>query len=176
MGGSGVAKAIARAVVASLSEEDLLIGNRGTSQWLVFFLKTLKDVLQESLQKAHNFMLVTVIPKCLKLTTRDTTGQERFRNLISFYYRSAQGINLVYDLTRRESFTNLTNVWDVDRAVTREEGVALANDFGCLFLECGERTRENVEKCFEELALKIMDVPSLLDEGSNAFKMNNILK
>lgn len=28
-------------------------------------------------------------------------------------------------------------------------------EHGCLFLECSARTRENVEQCFEELALKV---------------------
>lgn len=48
------------------------------------------------------------------------------------------------------------------RAVSREEGVALANEHGCLFLECSARTRENVEQCFEEIALKVND--RLFDE------------
>jgi GTPase SAR1 family protein len=39
--------------------------------------------------------------------------------------------------------------------VTREEGLALAQEYGCLFLESSAKTRENVEKCFEELALKV---------------------
>ena len=39
--------------------------------------------------------------------------------------------------------------------VTREEGLAFAQEYGCLFLESSAKTRENVEKCFEELALKV---------------------
>ena len=40
--------------------------------------------------------------------------------------------------------------------VTREEGNAFANEYGCLFLECSAKTRANVERCFEELALKVL--------------------
>ena len=43
---------------------------------------------------------------------------------------------------------------DSERVVSREEGIALAKELGCLFLECSAKTRENVEQCFEELALK----------------------
>jgi GTPase SAR1 family protein len=42
------------------------------------------------------------------------------------------------------------------RDVTKDEGMALAKQHGCLFLECSAKTRENVEQCFEELALKVL--------------------
>lgn len=42
-----------------------------------------------------------------------------------------------------------------ERVVSREEGISLAKEFGCIYLECSARTRENVERCFEELALKV---------------------
>ncbi|PKU83403.1 Ras-related protein RABC2a [Dendrobium catenatum] len=137
--------------------------------------------------------------KKLKLTIWDTAGQERFRTITSSYYRNAQGIFLVYDVTRRETFTNLSEIWakeielystnqdcikmlvgnkvdkESDRVVTKEEGIAFAQEYGCLFLECSAKTRANVEKCFEELAQKILEVPSLLEEGS-AIGKKNILK
>ncbi|AQK65210.1 Ras-related protein RABC2a [Zea mays] len=127
-------------------------------------------------------------------------GQERFRTITSSYYRGAQGIILVYDVTKRESFSNLADVWtkeieanstnkdcikmlvgnkvdkDDERMVTKEEGLAFAEEYGCLFLESSAKTRENVEKCFEELALKILEVPSLLEEGSSSVVKRNILK
>jgi Ras-related protein Rab-18 len=104
----------------------------------------------------------------------------------------------VYDVTKRESFTNLADVWakeielhstnkecikmlvgnkvdkNEERMVTREEGLAFAQESGCLFLESSAKTRENVEKCFEELALKILEVPSLLEEGSSVVKRNSL--
>uniref|UniRef100_A0AAQ5X6R6 RAB18A, member RAS oncogene family n=1 Tax=Amphiprion ocellaris TaxID=80972 RepID=A0AAQ5X6R6_AMPOC len=44
-----------------------------------------------------------------KLAIWDTAGQERFRTLTPSYYRGAQGVILVYDVTRRETFTKLDN-------------------------------------------------------------------
>ena len=41
---------------------------------------------------------------------QDTAGQERFRTLTPSYYRGAQGVILVYDVTNRASFTKL-DMW-----------------------------------------------------------------
>lgn len=42
-----------------------------------------------------------------------------------------------------------------ERAVTREEGLALAREHKCLFLECSAKNKENVQKCFKDLTLKV---------------------
>ncbi|XP_058077328.1 ras-related protein RABC2a-like isoform X1 [Magnolia sinica] len=179
----------------------LLIGDSGVgkSSLLVTFISNALDDLSPTIGVDFKIKHLTVGGKRLKLTIWDTAGQERFRTLTSSYYRSAQGIILVYDVTRRETFTNLSDVWakevelystnqdcikmlvgnkvdrESERVVTREEGIALAQEYGCSFFECSAKTRENVEKCFEELALKILGVPSLLEEGSTVVK-RNILK
>ncbi|GAA5845007.1 hypothetical protein JCM3766R1_004846 [Sporobolomyces carnicolor] len=44
-----------------------------------------------------------------KLSIWDTAGQERFRTLTSSYYRGAQGVILVYDLTQRDTFDSLAS-------------------------------------------------------------------
>lgn len=43
----------------------------------------------------------------LLLFPRDTAGQERFNSITSAYYRSAKGIILVYDITKKETFDDL---------------------------------------------------------------------
>lgn len=42
-----------------------------------------------------------------------------------------------------------------ERAVSKEEGMALAQQHRCLFLECSAKTRENVQQCFNDLSLKV---------------------
>ncbi|GAA5875716.1 hypothetical protein JCM16303_003963 [Sporobolomyces ruberrimus] len=44
-----------------------------------------------------------------KLSIWDTAGQERFRTLTSSYYRGAQGVILVYDITARDTFDSLSS-------------------------------------------------------------------
>ncbi|KAF5473669.1 ras-related protein RABC2a-like isoform X1 [Juglans microcarpa x Juglans regia] len=184
-----------------LSFKILLIGDSGVgkSSLLVSFISNSVEDLSPTIGVDFKIKLLTAGGKKLKLTIWDTAGQERFRTLTNSYYRGAQGIILVYDVTRRDTFTNLSDVWakevelystnqgcikmlvgnkvdiDSERVVSREEGIALSKELGCLFLECSAKTRENVEQCFEELALKIMEVPSLLEEGSTVVK-RNILK
>jgi len=43
----------------------------------------------------------------IKLQLWDTAGQERFRTITSSYYRNANGIILVFDLTDRDTFADL---------------------------------------------------------------------
>jgi hypothetical protein len=40
--------------------------------------------------------------------------------------------------------------------VSKEEGMALAQEHRCLFLECSAKTRENVQQCFKDLSLKVL--------------------
>ncbi|MFQ6645215.1 hypothetical protein Gotur_020192 [Gossypium turneri] len=59
-----------------------------------------------------------------------------------------------------------------ERVVTKKEGINFAREYGCLFIECSAKTRVNVQQCFDELVLKILDTPSLLAEGSKGGKKN----
>lgn len=45
--------------------------------------------------------------KLVKLQIWDTAGQERFRTITQSYYRSANGVIIAYDVTKRSSFENI---------------------------------------------------------------------
>ncbi|XP_041022299.1 ras-related protein RABC2a-like isoform X2 [Juglans microcarpa x Juglans regia] len=175
----------------------LLIGDScvGKSSLLLSFISNLVHDLSPTIGVDFKVKLLTIGGKRLKLTIWDT-GQERFGTLTSSYYRGSHGIILVYDVTRRETFTNVLDIWakevqlystnhecvkillgnkvdrDTERAVTREEGLALAQEHKWFFLECSAKTRENVQQCFKDLTLKlqILEVPSLLENGSAVVK------
>ncbi|KAK6933460.1 Small GTPase [Dillenia turbinata] len=180
-----------------LSFKILLVGDSGvgkSSLLLSFISNSRLHDLSPTIGVDFKIKLLYVGGKRLKLTIWDTAGQERFGALISSYYRGAHGIVLVYDVTRRETFTNLSEIWakevelystnrdcikvlvgnkvdkDSQRAVSREEGIALAREHKCSFLECSAKTRENVHQCFKELILKILEVPSLVEKGSAVVK------
>ncbi|XP_065855187.1 ras-related protein RABC2a-like [Euphorbia lathyris] len=160
----------------------VLIGDSGVgkSSLLVSFVSGAVTDLPNTIGVDMKIKQLTVGKKKLKLTIWDTAGQERYRTLTSTYYRDAHGIILVYDVTQKQTFTNLANVWtkevelystnkdcikilvgnkvdrESERQVSTEEGMALAEQHGFLFLESSAKTRENVERCFEDLALKIL--------------------
>ncbi|XP_011309789.1 ras-related protein Rab-43 [Fopius arisanus] len=56
-----------------------------------------------------DFSMKTVLidGKRVKLQIWDTAGQERFRTITQSYYRSANGIILVYDITKRSTFLSV---------------------------------------------------------------------
>jgi len=177
----------------------LLIGNSGVgkSSLLLRFTAGKFDDLAPTIGVDFKVKLLSLRGKRLKLTIWDTAGQERFRTLTSTYYRGAQGIILVYDVTRRVTFTDLSDVWlkEVDRfstnkdcikmlignkvdleessrVVTKKEGIAFARQHGCLFLEASAKTSINVQRCFDELMLKIMDTPPLTSDTAAQLRPN----
>ena len=54
---------------------------------------------------------------------RDTAGQERFHTITTSYYRGAMGIMLVYDITNKKTFDNISkwlrNIDEVNMLVTK---------------------------------------------------------
>ncbi|EFP08398.1 hypothetical protein GCK72_011740 [Caenorhabditis remanei] len=129
----------------------------------------------------------------VKLAIWDTAGQERFRTLTPSYYRGAQGVICVYDVTSRSSFEKL-NHWmtEVDtyctndniikmmvankidmpnRVVSREEGLKFAKRHRTLFIEASAKTREGVQCTFEELIEKIIQTPDLWDNDRPTFRL-----
>ncbi|XP_063699961.1 ras-related protein Rab-43 [Culicoides brevitarsis] len=61
---------------------------------------------------------IAVDGKRVKLQIWDTAGQERFRTITQSYYRSANGVIIVYDITKRQSYVNLQRWIDEVRRYT----------------------------------------------------------
>ena len=59
----------------------------------------------------------------VKLKIWDTAGQERFRNITNQYYKGADGIILVYDVTDRTSFEKIREWMNQIKQNTTEDEI-----------------------------------------------------
>jgi len=166
----------------------LMIGDAGvgkSSMLLRFTDDSFDDHIQSTIGVDFKVKHLDVASKRIKLTIWDTAGQERFRTLTSSYYRGAQGVVLVYDVTRRDSFENLEqwlkevksyspcngegvvkllvgNKVDLERKVGRDEAEDWARSQGMLFLEASAKAKTGIRQCFMEVVNKIVENPELL--------------
>ena len=117
--------------------------------------------------------------KRVKIQIWDTAGQERYMALNKSIFQKMQGIIIMYDLTKRNSFDNIDkwlniisqnvsdkikflvanklDLADDQRIVTEEEGEKLAKENGMEFYEGSGNSGENVDKIFIEMAERIYE-------------------
>ena len=141
-----------------------------------FVIKIFLNNQKYFLQKIKN---IEIQGKSVKLQIWDTAGEERFKNIISSYYRRASGILLLYNITDRESFESL-NSWLIDiekntkkdvckilvgtncdledeRKVTYQEGKEFATKNGMKFIEVSVENNININEAFDILLEDIMN-------------------
>ncbi len=84
----------------------------GKSALIVRFVDDrFKDDLLATIGVDFRFRTLTVDGRKVKLQIWDTAGQESFRTIISAYYKSADAIILVYDLTEPTTFRDINEFW-----------------------------------------------------------------
>jgi small GTP-binding protein len=108
----------------------------------------------------------------------DTAGQERFHSITRNYYKGAEGILLVYDVTAKSSFDNVVkwisdintysdgtiikiligNKIDLEnqRVISTQMGEALAKEHNILFFETSNKNNVNVTESIDGLAKQIL--------------------
>lgn len=113
----------------------------------------------------------------IRLQVWDTAGQERFRTLSKQLFRGAKGIVLVYDVTNRKSYEQLSywinsfesygvreegvliigNKIDLEesRQVTTREAKSLADDHSYNFMETSAKNGINILEAFSLLAREL---------------------
>jgi small GTP-binding protein len=148
------------------------------------------SLLQQYVDKTFNASFVATIGvdfkikqlslnsgKTAKLQLWDTAGQERFRTIVASYWRGADGVAFVFDVTDMASFESVKQ-WaeeverhasskvqkilvgnKVDlvekRVVTKEMGEQLAKSMGIKYIETSAKTMANVNESFQ-LAAEII--------------------
>ncbi|CAJ2670015.1 ras-related protein RABA5b-like [Trifolium pratense] len=136
--------------------------------------------------------MVEIDGKEIKAQIWDTAGQERFRAVTSAYYRGAFGALVVYDISRRDTFDSIKrwldelttqndstvarmlvgNKCDLEniRAVSVEEGKALAEEEGLFFMETSALDSTNVQTAFEIVIREIYNNISRKVLNSDSYK------
>jgi Ras-related protein Rab-1A len=159
----------------------VLIGDSGVGKsclLLRFADDNFTDSYISTIGVDFRFRTVTIDKKTVKLQIWDTAGQERFRTITSAYYRGADGIIMVYDVTSQESFDHVEE-WlsEVDRyanentskllignkadlidekQVQEEVAQRFADKLGIPFLETSAKAATNVEAAFLTMAKELI--------------------
>uniref|UniRef100_A0A336KYG1 Ras-related protein Rab-43 n=1 Tax=Culicoides sonorensis TaxID=179676 RepID=A0A336KYG1_CULSO len=140
---------------------------------------------------------INVDGKRVKLQIWDTAGQERFRTITQSYYRSANGVIIVYDITKRQSYVNLQrwidevrrytasnvilalvgNKCDLegDRQVDPAEVAAMCELIPEIMfsIETSAKDNTNIENVFQNLAkeLKMRNDKTPVDDTANGIRL-----
>jgi Ras-related protein Rab-2A len=158
----------------------IIIGDTGVGKsclLLQFTDNRFQPVHDITIGVEYGIRTITINNTPIKLRIWDTAGQEIFRSITRSYYRGAAGALLVYDITKRETFSHLAN-WLKDarehansnmiimlignksdlakkRAVSTEEGEKFAKENGLMFMEVSAKSGEKVEEAFVKSAASI---------------------
>ncbi|CAK4074826.1 unnamed protein product [Aphanomyces euteiches] len=165
----------------------VLIGDSGVGKSCLL-LRFADDAFTESyittIGVDFRFRTVKIDKKTVKLQIWDTAGQERFRTITSAYYRGADGIIMVYDVTSQESFDHV-NDWlnEVNRyasegtckllvgnksdmsskkVVSFDTAKAFADSLAIPFLETSAKNAQNVEEAFLTMASELITIREMV--------------
>ena len=132
--------------------------------------------------------------KTIRIKIWDTAGQERYQSLAKSFYRNAEGVILVYDVTNLKTYENLKfwlqsiknnmvadmgeipiiiigNKIDRDeREVNREEAEKFLKDQGYPYFETSAKTGENIDMTIKYLVKKVINIK----EGKKDDETENI--
>ena len=159
----------------------LLVGNSSVGKSSLF-LRFVDDIWNETFVPTigvdFKIKTIEVEKKNVKLQIWDTAGEERFRTIISSYYKGAHGILLVYDITLKESFESL-NDWlneikkntsknivkvlignkiDLNdkRVISFDEAKEFADNNSMKYIETSAKTSTNVDQAFGLIGVELM--------------------
>jgi len=160
----------------------LLIGDSGVGKTCVLFRfsdDTFNTTFISTIGIDFKIKTVELQGKKIKLQIWDTAGQERFHTITTSYYRGANGILLVYDITQPKTFDNISkwlrninehasedvermligNKCDMEdkRLISEERGRKVAEENGIKFFETSAKENINIEIAFNSLAEDILN-------------------
>ena len=164
-------------------EEDLktvkitLLGNAGVGKTSII-LRYTKDDFDEysNTTRGANYSPKTIVinDTKMRLDIWDTAGQEQYRSLGKHFYKDSYIVILVYDITSRQSFEDLKNMWyeDLNKYGEKYTVMAIVGN-KCDLFEEEEIPEEEARKFAEEKEAIFMLVSA--KGGDNINNLFNIL-
>ncbi|MCI4382820.1 hypothetical protein PGIGA_G00019060 [Pangasianodon gigas] len=174
----------------------VLLGDSGVGKTCLLCRLTDNEFLSPHISTIGvDFKMKTIEVNGIKVRIQiwDTAGQERYQTITKQYYRRAQGIFLVYDITSSLSFQHIMKwISDVDeyaphivqkilvgnkhdeehrRQVTTEQGNKLAKSYGMDFLETSAFTNYNINEAFIRMTELVLEANK--EELDSALPSNN---
>ena len=158
----------------------VIIGDSGVGKSCIL-LRYVDELFTESfivtIGVDFKFKTIDIDDKKVKIQIWDTAGQERFRSITTAYYRGADCLIIVYDITNRETFNNVEK-WikdarnyikhDIpivivgnksdrdDRIVSFEELKNFSKEHNTLYIECSAKTGNHIEILFNDIAKELI--------------------
>ena len=132
----------------------------------------------------------------IKMQIWDTAGHEKFRTITTSYYKSAQAIIILYDITQKSSFDHIRNwITEIDkfgkqgvlkvivgnkldlennRKISKEDAENLALKYGVKLWEVSAKDNTNIEEMFVDTIKTLLEKNSkIINESSS---MGNNIK
>ena len=138
------------------------------------------------------FKTMIVMDKIVKVQVWDTAGQERYRSITNAYYRGAEGILIVFDVTKKESFENIQN-WisevtvytgkdvviiclgnknDLTKGIDKKDIYDFQKQTGLEIINVSAKTGDGVEDAFKHIIELLIKKNMQTKESKNHFGIN----
>ena len=160
---------IARTYLSIITLGDTTVGKTCLAQR--FIGQEFKDIKLSTIGQECFIKIVNINNHEIKIKIWDTAGQERYRSIAISSIRNANGVLLVYDITKMTTyetleywFKQIKNVLEIkdtpivlignkidlkdSREVSYEKGEEFAKDHGIKFFECSAKSKINVDEAF----------------------------
>ena len=144
------------------------------------------------------------LPKLKKkiiLDIWDTAGQEKYKSLTKFFYKDAQIIIMVYDITKKNSFENLKNQWYKEiqelseknyilaivgnksdlyenEKISEKEAREFAESINAIFELTSAQNNSGIQQLFEDVGMKYLapNFQEKIEEEQKEKKVENNIK
>jgi Ras-related protein Rab-1A len=180
----------------------LFVGDYGVGKTSIlkrYFDKNFNFDLSSTIGIDVFFETIELNDKIIKLQCWDTSGQERYREILRCYYKGSDAVVIVFDINNKKSFDNV-KYWykdinnykkentimpvllvgakiDIERKVKYEEAKEMADNLNIEYVEVSSFDNKNIESIFLIISKEIRINKRKYEDKINQdnMKINNCL-